>query len=110
MRTTCTMRPRRGEVWLLREAPGRPASVRETPPAIGPYSMRLEWDPRDSIYVVTVPELPGCMTRGATVGGSGAEGARGDRELDRRGPGLGRPDPPAARVRLSAAGRGVTDG
>jgi predicted RNase H-like HicB family nuclease len=30
------------------------------------YSMVLEWDPEDSIYVVTVPELPGCMTHGAT--------------------------------------------
>jgi predicted RNase H-like HicB family nuclease len=30
------------------------------------YSMILEWDPRDRIYVVTVPELPGCMTHGAT--------------------------------------------
>ena len=30
------------------------------------YSMVLEWDPADRIYVVTVPELPGCMTHGAT--------------------------------------------
>jgi antitoxin HicB len=31
------------------------------------YSMILEWDPRDNIYVVTVPELPGCQTHGATL-------------------------------------------
>jgi len=30
------------------------------------YSMLLRWDPRDDIFVVTVPELPGCMTHGAT--------------------------------------------
>lgn len=30
------------------------------------YSMVLEWDPRDSIFVVTVPELPGCRTHGKT--------------------------------------------
>ena len=28
------------------------------------YSMLIEWDPDDKIYVVTVPELPGCMTHG----------------------------------------------
>jgi predicted RNase H-like HicB family nuclease len=28
------------------------------------YSMIIEWDPRDDIYVVTVPELPGCRTHG----------------------------------------------
>ncbi len=30
------------------------------------YSMIIEWDPDDKIYVVTVPELPGCMTHGKT--------------------------------------------
>lgn len=30
------------------------------------YSLRVEWDPRDAIYVVTVPELPGCRTHGDT--------------------------------------------
>jgi predicted RNase H-like HicB family nuclease len=30
------------------------------------YSMVIEWDPDDQIYVVTVPELPGCMTHGKT--------------------------------------------
>lgn len=30
------------------------------------YSMLLQWDPEEDIYVVTVPELPGCMTHGAT--------------------------------------------
>ena len=31
------------------------------------YSMILEWDPRDDIYIATVPELPGCRTHGATL-------------------------------------------
>jgi predicted RNase H-like HicB family nuclease len=30
------------------------------------YSMTIQWDPDDQIYVVTVPELPGCMTHGHT--------------------------------------------
>jgi predicted RNase H-like HicB family nuclease len=28
------------------------------------YSMIIEWDPRDDIFVVTVPELNGCRTHG----------------------------------------------
>jgi predicted RNase H-like HicB family nuclease len=30
------------------------------------YSMIIQWDDRDDIFVVTVPELPGCMTHGET--------------------------------------------
>jgi len=30
------------------------------------YSMVIQWDSRDNIYVVTVPELPGCKTHGRT--------------------------------------------
>lgn len=30
------------------------------------YSMNIQWDPKDKIYIVTVPELPGCMTHGYT--------------------------------------------
>ena len=30
------------------------------------YSMIIEWDDRDDIFVVTVPELPGCRTHGKT--------------------------------------------
>jgi len=30
------------------------------------YSMIIQWHPGDRIYVVTVPELPGCRTHGAT--------------------------------------------
>jgi predicted RNase H-like HicB family nuclease len=30
------------------------------------YSMNIQYDPVDQIYVVTVPELPGCRTHGRT--------------------------------------------
>ena len=30
------------------------------------YSMLIQWDPRDTIYVVTIPELSGCRTHGDT--------------------------------------------
>ena len=30
------------------------------------YTMIIQWDPKDQIYVVSVPELPGCMTHGRT--------------------------------------------
>ena len=30
------------------------------------YTMVIEWDPEDGIFVVTVPELPGCRTHGRT--------------------------------------------
>lgn len=60
--------------------------ARYTPPVLsavveeeeryGHYSMQLAWDPDDRIYVVTVPELAGCMTHGATA----EEAARKGRE------------------------------
>ncbi len=30
------------------------------------YSMVIEWSDEDVAYIMTVPELPGCMTHGAT--------------------------------------------
>ena len=30
------------------------------------YSMLIQWDDEDKIYVVSVPELPGCRTHGKT--------------------------------------------
>ncbi len=30
------------------------------------YSMIIQWDSRDNIFVVRVPELPGCVTHGNT--------------------------------------------
>lgn len=40
------------------------------------YSLIIEWDPRgDGVYVVTVPELPGCRTHGATYAEAVAQAA-----------------------------------
>lgn len=30
------------------------------------YSMNIQWSVEDEAYIVTVPELPGCITHGAT--------------------------------------------
>lgn len=30
------------------------------------YSMNIQWSEEDGVYIVTVPELPGCMTHGKT--------------------------------------------
>ena len=30
------------------------------------YSMLIQWSPEDAAYVVTVPDLTGCRTHGAT--------------------------------------------
>ena len=30
------------------------------------YSMVIQWSIEDDVYIVTVPELPGCITHGAT--------------------------------------------
>ncbi len=30
------------------------------------YSMLIQWSDEDDAYIVTVPELPGCVTHGAT--------------------------------------------
>jgi predicted RNase H-like HicB family nuclease len=30
------------------------------------YSMFIQWDARDAIYVVSVPEISGCKTHGKT--------------------------------------------
>lgn len=30
------------------------------------YSMLIQWSDEDDAYIVTMPELPGCITHGAT--------------------------------------------
>ena len=40
--------------------------VRAKLAVVPPYAMRIDWDPQDRIFVVTVPELAGCMTHGRT--------------------------------------------
>lgn len=30
------------------------------------YSMTIQWSPEDDAFIVTIPELPGCKTHGAS--------------------------------------------
>ncbi len=30
------------------------------------YTIIIQWEPNDAIYVATIPELPGCQTHGKT--------------------------------------------
>ena len=38
------------------------------------YSMLVQWSDEDDAYLVTVPELPGCMTHGVTYAEAVREG------------------------------------
>ena len=38
------------------------------------YSLHIQWEPLDEIYVVTVPELQGCYTHGKTYEEAVAQG------------------------------------
>jgi predicted RNase H-like HicB family nuclease len=38
------------------------------------YSMLIEWSNEDDAYIVTVPELPGCRTHGATYAEAAKQG------------------------------------
>lgn len=67
------------------------------------YSLVVEWSGEDGVYVVTVPELPGCMTHGATP----EEAVRQGRDAIATWLGVARKwgDPiPAPRVFAGAAG------
>jgi predicted RNase H-like HicB family nuclease len=58
------MNDRVGDPGVVEQAHG---AVGDPDDEYGHYSMILEWDPRDRIYIATVPELPGCRTHGATL-------------------------------------------
>ncbi len=38
------------------------------------YSMHIAWSPEDNVYIVSVPELPGARTHGATYEEAAAMG------------------------------------
>jgi predicted RNase H-like HicB family nuclease len=66
------------------------------------YSMIIQWDKDDRIYVVTVPELPGCMTHGKTYEEAIRQGQDAiaswimvAKEL------LGRPVPPPGKLKIA---------
>jgi hypothetical protein len=65
------------------------------------YSMIIEWEPLGEVYVVTVPEFPGCRTHGATYEEAVAQGQV---VVDRGEDTLGPRDSVASVLRL---GRGL---
>jgi predicted RNase H-like HicB family nuclease len=77
------------------------------------YSMIIEWSDEDQLYIVTVPELPGCRTHGATYEEAAQQGrdameswvdaAREDEDH------LPTPRDFAVRARLEALEVGITD-
>ena len=58
------------------------------------YSMVIQWDADDQIYVVTVPELPGCMTHGRTYEEAVQQGQDAIASWIMVAKELGRPVPP----------------
>ncbi len=42
------------------------AAIGQGPAPAPTYSMHIDWSEEDDAYVVSVPDLPGCMTHGAT--------------------------------------------
>jgi predicted RNase H-like HicB family nuclease len=62
------------------------------------YSMIIQWDERDNIYVVNVPELPGCMTHGKTYEEALQQGQDAIESWITVAKELGRPIPPPNKV------------
>jgi predicted RNase H-like HicB family nuclease len=58
------------------------------------YSMIIQWDEEDQIYVVSVPELPGCMTHGKTYKKAVKQGLDAIESWIKVAKELGRPIPP----------------
>lgn len=63
------------------------------------YAVTMEWDPDDAIFVVTVPDLPGCRTHGRTYeeAGRNAEDAIDSWLAAARADGQVPPEPRAAK-------------
>ena len=64
------------------------------------YSMIIEWSDEDDAYIVTVPELPGCVTHGNTYEEAVRQGQDAIESWIDVAQELGRPVP-APRVRES---------
>ena len=62
------------------------------------YSLIIQWDERDNIYVVSVPELPGCMTHGKTYEEALQQGQDAIESWIMVAKELGRPIPPPNKV------------
>ena len=65
------------------------------------YSMIIQWDEDDKIFVVTVPELPGCMTHGHTYEEAARQGQDAIESWVMVAREMGRPVP-QPRVEMSA--------
>ncbi|MES2154264.1 MAG: type II toxin-antitoxin system HicB family antitoxin [bacterium] len=58
------------------------------------YPMVIEWSADDNVFVVTVPDLPGCMAHGSTPARAAAEAQVAIRGWLEVAGELGRPIPP----------------
>ena len=75
----------------------------------GRYSMILEWEPEGGVYVVTVPELPGCQTHGATLIEAVKQGRDAIESWIDVARELGRPVPPPRHFALDPVDAPVED-
>lgn len=58
------------------------------------YSMFIQWSDEDQIYIVTVPELPGCKTHGKTYEEAVKQGKHAIEGWIEANKAWGRPIPP----------------
>ena len=65
------------------------------------YSMLIQWDKDDRIYVVTVPELPGCRTHGETYEETVQQGRDAIASWIMVAKELGRPVPPPGKLKIA---------
>lgn len=65
------------------------------------YSMNIQWDEDDHIYVVTVPELPGCQTHGRTYEEAVQQGKDAIDSWIMVAKELGRPIPPPRVLKMA---------
>jgi predicted RNase H-like HicB family nuclease len=65
------------------------------------YSMLIQWDKDDCIYVVTVPELPGCQTHGESYEEAVQQGKDAIPSWIMVAEELGRPIPPPRKMKIA---------
>jgi predicted RNase H-like HicB family nuclease len=60
---------------VVKTAQAAGAAVLESANPTPHYSLLIEWDDNDQIYIASVPELPGCQIHGATYAEAAAKAA-----------------------------------
>jgi predicted RNase H-like HicB family nuclease len=65
------------------------------------YSMIIQWSDEDNAYIVTVPELPGCMTHGKTYEEAVRQGQDAIASWIMVAKELGRPVPPPRKLKIA---------